>query len=219
MDRNAKAAKDIGSRRLSHADGSGKAENEGHAGSLGSLRTNIELEGKQPHLAQNREKREEGEAEDRRMVALDMIEQVNAQAFNLVGADALQRGFAGEVEIELDVVSAKYAHGHARNLAGFAKDDALPCDGEGRVQDMCAAGQSRKLLSGCHSTRRLVKQPPFAGQGLICHYHNPVRATAAHGQSLFSGEFFRKAARVARRRRRFDGAFVDARCFALEAKP
>ena len=76
------------------------------------------------------------------MIALDTLEQMDAEAFELIGADADGNGFSRRVEIGDNFRLAKLPHCHSRDEDAFEQYLAIARHGNGRVQFMAAAGKS-----------------------------------------------------------------------------
>ena len=73
------------------------------------------------------QQRQQGEPEDREVIALDTLEQRDAEAFDLVAADACGHDGAGGFEIGFEEAVGKFPHREPRSLAVF-KGDILIAD-------------------------------------------------------------------------------------------
>src|SRR5215510_4223993 len=62
------------------------------------------------------ERRQQRQAEDGEMIRLDALEQMYAEALELIGADARRHRRAGRFEISIEKAIAQHSHGHARDL-------------------------------------------------------------------------------------------------------
>ena len=78
-----------------------------------------------PAPPQEIEQRQQRQAEDGEIVAFDAFEQMDAGAFDLVGADARQRRLAGHVEIIVEKAVGKGAHGELRGVGEFEQHRAV----------------------------------------------------------------------------------------------
>ena len=75
------------------------------------------------------------------MIAFNALEQMHAQPFKLVGADAGGDGLSGCIEIGVNFGLAKSPHGHSRDGYRFKQYLAIPRNGNGGVQFVAAAGK------------------------------------------------------------------------------
>src|SRR5205814_1303570 len=70
---------------------------------------------KQPLAAQKGKQRQQRQAEDGEMIALDAVEQMHPEPFELISADAGGYRLAGLVQIGFDFAFAQAAHRHFGN--------------------------------------------------------------------------------------------------------
>src|SRR5262245_8747629 len=76
-------------------------------------------------LPQEIKRGQKRQAEDREMIRLDTLEQLNAEALELIGADACQHRRACRFEVGIEKPIAESTHCHARDLHRFVQHLAV----------------------------------------------------------------------------------------------
>src|SRR5258708_516533 len=115
-------------------------------------------------LPEKGEQRQQRQAENGEIIALDAGEELGAKTLELVGADRAQRGRAGAVEIRRDDRGGRGPHG--RRPRRSDPPDLLTAldDRDGADQLVGAARERCELARGRGAVRRLVE--PFAAAGV-----------------------------------------------------
>src|SRR5687767_544883 len=111
-------------------------------------------------LPQEAKQRQERQAQDGKIITLDGLEELNAQAFKLVRADALQRRLACPGKIAPQGGGLETAHPQRGRLDGVPDDLAILRAGYGRMELMRAARQPKQLPARGFHIRRLGQ--PFS---------------------------------------------------------
>ena len=112
------------------------------------------------------------------MVAVDPLEQLNADRLDLIGADAGGHRRPGRIEIAIEERLGQRPHGQAGDAPVLEQHVAAAYHRDGRVQLVCAAGERLELRAGGGAIRRLVEPAPaefayrlvsplFEDQGLV----------------------------------------------------
>src|ERR671912_651616 len=125
------------------------------------------LKSQAAETAQGGEKRQKGEPQDRRMIPLDRLEQMDAKPFELVNADAFEHIGAREVEIEVDRLVGQGPQGEIGSLREALHGLSTDGKGSGGMKGVPPSGKTLELKAGCLPIRRLVKHLPVALQDLI----------------------------------------------------
>jgi hypothetical protein len=152
------------------------------------------------------------------VVALDPLEEVDAHAFELIGADAPGHGSAGELEVAVDGARVEPAHRQPRAVEAFVPDLAIRRDREGAVQAVRAPAKLRDLPPRGLAVGRLMQHLAFEGQHLVGTENHAPAPAAAHCERLRDGEPAREVLRRARRLK-LERALVDARRLRLGRQP
>src|SRR3990170_1641015 len=87
------------------------------------------------------EERNERQAEDREIVALDLFEQLNAESLELIGADRAEDILAGGGEVAADELGRQLSHGERRHRRLRPDGFAIGDDGDGGVKRMPLAAE------------------------------------------------------------------------------
>src|SRR5215208_3124169 len=164
------------------------------------------------------EQRQEGQSEDGRVVALDPLEEVDADALEAIAADASRHVLAGEIEVAADRGVIERPHREPRRIEAVAEDGAVLRDGESAVEMVRAPGETRELAPRRRTVHGLVHDRAGEREHLIGADHDPGRPAAGDRERLLG----RKPAREILRRaldRALDPALVDARRFDLDRQP
>src|SRR5215470_8496115 len=101
------------------------------------------------------------------MVTVDPLEQMHAQSFELIGADAGGHGRTGGGEIAVERVLIEPSHGEAGNRDVLEQHVTPASHREGRVQFVATPGERLKLRPGGGAISRLVKPASAERQGLV----------------------------------------------------
>src|ERR687898_654111 len=115
------------------------------------------LEREAAETAQAGEEREQGQAQYGGVVAFHLLEQMNAEAFDLIHADALEHIRTGKVEVERDAILRQRAKGQARpRHEGF---HPLSADGDRRrgVQGVASSRERLQMFARGLRVGGLVK--------------------------------------------------------------
>ncbi len=100
---------------------------------------------RQTRSAAESQQRQQRQAEDGEIVALDPLEQMDADAFELIAADAGQRGVARHVEIVVEKAVGKIAHGQPRGIDAFEQHFAVAHQRQRRMQRVRLPAQAPQL--------------------------------------------------------------------------
>ena len=110
------------------------------------------------------------------MIALDALEQMDAEPFELIGADAGRHGLAGRIEIGCRSRPRSICRIVMRAIDDILEQYlAIARDGDGGIQLMAVAGESAQLLRGLRAAGGLVEKPLAERQRLIGADHDICR--------------------------------------------
>src|SRR3954471_16911920 len=112
------------------------------------------------------------QAQDREMVAFDLLEQMNSGPLQLVSADAGSYGRARLIKISVEKAFRKLAHGKPCDCHVAERDRPIPAYRHTRMQLMGFAAQRPKLSTGRGLIGRLGEAPFAKRQGLVAADHN-----------------------------------------------
>ena len=113
-----------------------------------------------PRSRRRSEHDEERQAQDGEVIALDALEEVDAEALELVGADAGEDGVARGLEIPVDHGVRQGPHASASPSRPCLRDDRAVADDRGRrMQRVPAAGQSASCVRGGGPCRPACGRP------------------------------------------------------------
>src|SRR3546814_7563400 len=115
-----------------------------------------------PVLAQYVEQRQQRHAEDGEDIALDAAEQLRAQPFELITADAVQNLIAGLRQIGVEKTVAELAHGQLRGIDMAPDDAAAARQHDRRCEFMRFAAQAQQLSARLRHIGGLVVPDPVA---------------------------------------------------------
>src|SRR5918993_920772 len=167
---------------------------------------------------QAREKGNEGQAENGRVVAFDPFEQMNTRTLELIAADARRNGVAGKMKVAGNRLMVEPAHGQLRAVAAFAPDLPVECDCEGGVKRVRASREPRDLHARSLAVLRLVQHLAIDREHLVGAEHHAARPTAARRERLLGRKPARQVVWTAPHDR-LDRALVNARRLGLDRQP
>ena len=101
------------------------------------------------------------------MIALDALEQMDPQSFELVGAHARGDRFSRCIEIGGNLGLVEWAHRHAGKCCFLKKDRSVTHDGDRGVELMTMAGEVAQLRHCLGGVGRLAELAFPKRQGLI----------------------------------------------------
>ena len=101
------------------------------------------------------------------MIALDALEQMHAQPFELIGADAGRDGVARRIQIGSDLLAAQLTHGHAGNRNLGKQYLAVARHRNGGMQFVRLAGKQPQLICRLRAAGRLAEQSASERQRLV----------------------------------------------------
>ncbi len=101
------------------------------------------------------------------MIALDPLEQMHSQPFELIGADTRGHGFPGLIKIKPDFISAEQSHRHPRHRDRLKRDLAIERNRNGGMQFVGLTRERPKLIGCGNATIGLIEQPVCQGQRLV----------------------------------------------------
>src|SRR4029078_10151131 len=143
---------------------------------------------------------------------------MNADTFELIPPNALERGIAGHVEIVIQVTITEIAHGQSGSVdAGKELRDIANKD-ERRVQFVCSATQVSQLFRSDVSVSRLGKTFGAARQRLIGPEDQAPRKARRHGGGFWVDKVASNACRIANTGFGFDCTLIDCRWPYLKAQ-
>src|SRR4029077_14692765 len=85
------------------------------------------------------EQRQQRKAEDGEIVAVDLLEQLNSETFDLIGPDRAENLFTGSGEIAADELRGELAHDQCRALAVGPDGATVGREGNGAMQTVALA--------------------------------------------------------------------------------
>ena len=143
---------------------------------------------------------------------------MDADAFELIAADARQRRLAGHVEIVVEESVGEVAHGQPRGIDMLEHHRAVAHQRHRRMQRVRLAAQRPQLLGGAGPVGRLVEALVAERQRLVGAEHQPAGLLRRHRVGLRARQ---QSAPPPPRRApasRFQRALVDMRRPDLEAQ-
>src|SRR3954447_930959 len=176
---------------------------------FGMLMTSHDQEAERP---QGCEQPQERQSEDGRVVALDPLEEVDADALEAIAADASRHVLAGEIEVTADRGIIERPHREPRRIETVPEDRAVLGDGKSAVEMVRAPGETRELPPRGRTVLGLVHDRAVEREHLVGADHDPGRPAAGDRERLLgrkqAGEILWRALD-----RGLDQALVDARRF------
>ncbi len=109
------------------------------------------------------------------MIALDCLEEMNAEPFDLIAADACEHRFTRGFNIAIDKISAEGAAGQAGRDYGLKKDLVAAQDAECRMKFMRSSRKADELGPGFGERRRLGECSAVENQSLVGAENQPAR--------------------------------------------
>src|SRR5205085_10952486 len=113
------------------------------------------------------------------MVALDRLEEVHPEPFELIAANALHDGFAGTIEVALEGGRIEPTHGEPGAVRSGLDHPAVPRDREGGVEHVATSRKLRELVERVAAAARLVQDLARELEHLVRPDHHAPRAAAA----------------------------------------
>src|SRR3954462_9638001 len=101
------------------------------------------------------QKRQERQAENGEMIALDRLEQMDAASLQLIGADAGRHAGARRVEIGLEEIIGKIAHREPRDRHMAERQAAIATYRDRGMQFVRLAAHETELVARRRAIRRL----------------------------------------------------------------
>src|SRR6185312_12304947 len=164
------------------------------------------------------EQRQQRKPKNGEVIAVNPIKQMDADALELVAADAGERGVAGHVEIIFEIAVGKIAHLQLCSVDARKKLRSVPDEREGRMQFMSAAAQIAQLVAGGGAIDRLGEALGAARESLVRAQNNATRQRRRDGRRLGAGQMARDGGRILDAGLGFDGALVYCRWPDFKAK-
>ena len=143
------------------------------------------------------------------MIAVDPLEQLRAEAFELIAADACRGRAAGRVEIAFEERVGERPHGQPRHRDMLVKNLAVAQHRPCRMQRMGLAAQRAQLLPRGGAVGRLGKAFLAQRQSLIGAEHDAALPPHRDGARLLAGEQLSNVAGIGEAGFHLDAALVD----------
>ena len=160
-------------------------------------------------LAQVFKKWQQRQAEDCKVIALHPLEQVNAYTFELVSADAPERGVSRQIEIVLEISVAEISHCEAGGVDA-GKQQSIVTDQSSRgMQFVPASAQIPQLCRGGGAIGRLGETLCAKHQRLIRPEYRPPRKQSRNCARLGMRQVTRDACSAIDRRLRLNCPLID----------
>jgi len=151
--------------------------------------------------------------EHREVVAIDLVEQLHAEAFELVGADGQADAVAGARKIVFEERVGEIAHRQPRCRNVRPRHLALLGEGDGGVKFVRAPAQAAQCRARCVNARRLAQQFVAERQHLVGADDERAGDLAAHILGLRRRQrgrnLLRVDARIGLAHARFNRRLVD----------
>src|SRR6185437_12553661 len=138
--------------------------------------------------AQEVEQRQQRQAEDRKIIALDALEQLRAQSLELIDADRRQRVVAERRQIAIEETIAESAHGEARTIHTVPDCRAVLNHGDGAHQLVSLAAQRGELRARLAAIARLVEPDAGALEHLVGADNQCIGMARRNAQRLHLGQ-------------------------------
>lgn len=133
-------------------------------------------------------KRDQRQAEDRVIVAVDPIEQLDALALELIGADGTEDPVTDTREIAVEERWREGAHMHFGRGDGRESDPAGFRDSDAGMQMVDSASKRHQMVAGTGQILRLGIAPITKSKGLVGAYDSGARMKHRDGDGLGRGQ-------------------------------
>ncbi len=143
------------------------------------------------------------------MIALDALEQLNSQAFQLIAADARGCSVPCRIEIVIEKAIRERAHRQMRGIDVFEYHRAARHNRHGGMQRVGLAAQGQELFVRPGAVGRLGKPPVAQRERLIGAEHHAIGMLGRHRLGLLPRQQRRDHPRILKARSGFDGTLVD----------
>src|SRR3954451_20351182 len=120
------------------------------------------------------------------MIALDTVEQMCAETFQLVGADTGCDGVARLIEVGRDLALTQRPHGHSGNGDMLEQDSGVARNSYCRVQVMALASERLQLRERLRAAIGLVEETLTERQRLVGTDDVTAGLARGHHQRLFA---------------------------------
>ncbi len=153
------------------------------------------------------------EPQNRRVIALDHLEEMDAEALDLIASDAREQRFAALYRIGLYKGAGKPAARESGDRNRFEQNGVRARDATSRMKFMVPPGQSLQRGHKSRPVCGLGQKPVFNAEGLVRADDKPFRHLGTDGQGFGARKMKRDlSGRGARfKERRFDATFIDFR--------
>ena len=150
------------------------------------------------------------------MVALDVLEQLDAGPLELIAAHARKDRIPHGVEVAVEKVVREVSHSEPGDIAMLKENDAAAHDGDRSVELVALTTESRELSPCSHAIRRLGKPTITQRQGLVRSEHQAAELAGGNCLGLLAGEQRCHPACVPDERALLDAALIDIRWCNLD---
>ena len=139
-------------------------------------------------------------------------------AFDLIGADAGQRGVAGHIEIIVEKAVGKVAHGQSRRVEQSNSTVPSRTSASAELSTCVLAAQGAQLRGGLGAVCGLLKRVSPRARVWSAPSTSRPGTVARHGLRLGARQQPRRSGGIVRAGFRFHRAFIDMRRADLEAQ-
>src|ERR1700733_5984126 len=140
--------------------------------------------------AQKCQQRQQWQTENGEVVAFDMLEQMNSEPFDLIGADGGRNRITSRFEIVLDFGIAKRTHGHAGYRNMLEQQFAVASHRNRRMKLMAMTGKCAQLIGSLCPARGLVENTRSQRKRLVGADDIPRWPTDRHGYGFLARKQF-----------------------------